>query len=137
MALLNPDRERGLFKVVVLVATLVPIIAGAAGVLTGPEMIKGVATGSPDLDSHFRYLSGLLLGIGFGFAVCVVNLERRAALFRALAFIVVLGGLGRLLGAALNGLPTTPHRFAFVMELLVVPLLIVWLNRIERIGKSG
>ncbi len=98
-------------------------------------MIRGVIASSPDLDSHFRYLSGLLFGIGLCFAVCVVNLERCAGLFRALAFIVILGGLARLLGAALNGLPTAPHRFAFVMELVVVPLLVVWLNRIERSGQ--
>ena len=123
--------ERRIFQGVVLIASFVPIAAGAAGVLTGPRMLYGVANPSPDLESHFRYLSGLLLGIGMAFVTCAADVVRRATLFRALSLIVVLGGLGRLLAAIEHGSPTGANRFAFVMELLVVPLLLVWLGRIE------
>jgi hypothetical protein len=87
---------------------------------------------SADLDSHFRYLSGLLLGIGIAFIVCAANINDRVAVFRSLAVIVILGGLARLLGIFLVRPPSSPHRFALFMELAVVPALLLWLKRIER-----
>jgi hypothetical protein len=62
-------------------------------------MLKGVGAAAPtDLESHFRYLSGLLLGLGLAFAWCVPAIERRTLLFRTLGLVAVLGGLARLLG---------------------------------------
>ena len=135
--ILSPSSERRLFQITVLAATIVPIAAGGRGVLIGPAMIHGALPAPPDLDSHFRYLSGLLLGIGLAFAWAVPSVERRAGLFRALGLIVVLGGLARLLGAIEEGAPGTAHRFALVMELVVVPLLLLWLWRLERLAKHA
>lgn len=127
--------ERRLIQLVVFIAALVPIAAGAAGVWKGPHM-TGVSTPNVDLDSHFRYLSGLLLGIGLTFMFCAARIERQGLLFRALGLIVVVGGLGRLYGASLSGLPGAGHRFGLVMELLVVPALLLWHYRIEhRLGE--
>ncbi|HWJ37196.1 MAG TPA: DUF4345 domain-containing protein [Sphingomicrobium sp.] len=127
--------ERRLFQAIVLFASIVPVAAGAAGVLIGPTMLHGVAVAGPDLESHFRYLSGLLLGIGLCFAACVADLDRRAGLHRALSFIVILGGLGRILNAVERGAPTGANRLAFLMELIVVPSLLLWLGRIEKRAK--
>lgn len=124
--------ERRAFKIIVVAASIVPIAAGAAGVLAGPRMLHGVGTASADLESHFRYLSGLLLGIGLAFVASVIDLDRRGGLYRGLSLIVIIGGLGRLLGAIERGTPTGANRLAFVMELVVVPLLLIWFGRIER-----
>lgn len=123
--------ERRIFQITVLAASIVPIAAGAAGVLAGPRILHGVASASPDLESHFRYLSGLLLGIGLAFVACAADLDRRAGLYRSLSLIVILGGLGRLLGAIERGSPSGANRFAFAMELVVVPLLLIWFARIK------
>ncbi|MBI3513682.1 MAG: DUF4345 family protein, partial [Proteobacteria bacterium] len=53
--------------------SLVPIAAGAAGVIGG---IAGFGGSSPDVDSHVRYLSGLLLGIGLAYAASVPDIAR-------------------------------------------------------------
>lgn len=132
VSVLDAAIERRLFQGVVLIASIVPIGAGALGVLVGPKMLHGVASASPDLESHFRYLSGLLLGIGLAFLACVADLDRRAGVYRVLSLIVMLGGLGRLIAASERGGPTGANRLAFVMELIVVPLLLLWLGRIER-----
>ena len=106
------------------VAALVPLLAGAAGVAGGSAFLGEPA--GPATDSHLRYLSGVLLGIGLLALWCAAALPRRAPVFEALCAVVTLGGLARLAGLALAGAPPWPHLLALGMELGVVPLL--WLR---------
>ena len=100
-------------------------------------MIKQIPVGgSPDLESHFRYLSGVLLGLGVAFAASVPSIERRSELFLGLCGAVVIGGLARLLAVFGAGIPTLAHQLALVMELMVVPLLFAWQRRIARRFRS-
>jgi len=123
--------ERLALQIVVAVGSLVPICAGTAGILLGPAMVD--AGGGPvGADSHFRYLSGLLLGIGLAFATTIPAIERHATRFRLLTAIVVLGGLGRLFSLLLRGVPDRPMLAALVMELVVTPCLALWQARIAR-----
>ncbi|ARR55995.1 hypothetical protein HY78_22360 [Rhizorhabdus wittichii DC-6] len=122
-------RERTLLQGVVAVACLVPILAGIDGVLRGAAMLRpGVVTA--DLDSHFRYLSGIFLMLGMAFVSTIPAIERQGPRFRLLGAMVVMGGLARLLSWAAVGAPSLPHRLGLVMELVVVPLLILWQARI-------
>lgn len=113
---------------------LVPITGGAAGVLLGPELV-GSSEPAPDLDSHFRYLSGVFLGVGLGFLWTVPRIEREGTLFRLLALFVVTGGLARLLSLIQVGPPSGPHLIGLVLELVVVPLLAVWQRRIAALSR--
>jgi hypothetical protein len=124
-------RERMGLQATVAVCSLVPITAGAAGLLLGPRFVGG-PDDTPDLASHFGYLSGLLLALGLGFLAMVPRIERRGLLFRSGAAIVVVGGLARLLAFAQAGPPSVAHRLALVMELGVVPALAVWQARVAR-----
>jgi len=130
---MTPPAERRLLQLVVVLACLVPLLAGGSGVLRGAAFIKGVGPAPPvDLDSHFRYLSGLLLGLGLAFLSCVPAIERRTLLFRTLGLIAVIGGLARLLGLLERGMPSAGHVFGLFMELGTVPLLILWQARVAR-----
>jgi hypothetical protein len=121
--------ERRALQIVVAVASSIPICAGAAGVLLGPAMVD--AAGAPiAADSHYRYLSGLLLAIGIAFATMIPRIETRTARFRLLTAIVVAGGLGRLLSLLLRGAPDAPMLAALVMELVATPALAIWQGRI-------
>lgn len=124
--------ERRLLQGAAALACLVPLAMGLASVVEGPSVLRGVAAVPADLDSHFRYLSGLLLGIGLGFASCIPAIEKRGRRFRLLGAIVVLGGLGRLLSLPTAGLPSEGHLFGLLMELCVVPLLMLWQARVAR-----
>ena len=117
--------ERKVLQAAVAVAALVPVTAGGLGV------VMGTARESAAFDSHFRYLSGLLLGIGLLFWSMVPAIERRTEMFRALTFVVVAGGLARLYAYAQRGDPGL-MRLALVMELLVTPALCVWQTRVAR-----
>ena len=126
-------RERRLLQAAVALGCIVPLATGAVGILHGPEMLRGVGSDVPaDLDSHFRYLSGLLLAAGIGFATCVPGIERKTARFRWLALLVFVGGLGRLHSLASVGLPGGGHMFGLAMELGAVPLLVLWQARVAK-----
>ena len=127
--------ERRLLQIAVGFGSLVPILAGGAGMLWGPEMVGGGA--AADLDSHMRYLSGLLFGIGLGFASCIPRIEEHSARFRLLGAIVLVGGLGRALSLFDVGLPGREHRLALGMELGTVPVLLLWQWRVARRFRRG
>jgi uncharacterized membrane protein YfcA len=121
--------ERRLLQVVVAIASLIPICAGAMGVLLGPAMVQ-VHVAPAAADSHYRYLSGLLLGIGCAFISTVPRIELRGARFRMLTGIVAIGGFSRLLSLLLRGYPDAPMLFGLVMELFVTPALALWQSRV-------
>ena len=105
-----------------------PVAGGAAGVLGGVEAVS-----DPELDSHHRYLSGLLLGIGLAFWSLVPRIERRRSAFTLLTAVVVTGGLARLYGVfAGEGFLADRMPLALVMELVVTPLLWAWQGRVAQ-----
>jgi hypothetical protein len=121
--------ERRALQIAVAVGSLVPI---GAGMIFGPRMIDIGVAGSPDLDSHFRYLSGLLLAVGLAFASTVPAIETHSARFRLLTAVVVAGGIGRLMSLVSIGTPSAAMVAALAMELLVTPALAVWQGRLAR-----
>lgn len=143
-----PRRLLGL-QIAVGLAGLVPVGAGLAGVLQGVGMLGGPLPGGPllggpllggpaalGLDSHFRYLSGLLLGIGLLFWGMIPGIARHTRAFRLLTAVVVVGGLGRLYGVLVVGLPPGGMGAALGMELVVTPLLCLWQGRMAQPSPS-
>lgn len=124
-------REKTLLQVSVAVAAAVPVSAGTAGVLLGVGLVPG-SVHNPALDSHFAYLSGLLLAIGLGFWSAVPQIERRLGRIRMLSALVVLGGLARALTACLADAPGPYMEAALVMELGVTPVLGLWAARVAK-----
>lgn len=124
--------EKRVFQEVVAVGSLAPIGAGAAGILYGPALVGAQGSTLGDLDSHFRYLSGLLLAIGLGYASTVPAIETRGKDFGLLTTLVVLGGVGRPASIASVGPPSPVMAGALVMELLVTPALAAWQWRLAR-----
>ncbi|BCM87396.1 DUF4345 domain-containing protein [Methylobacterium indicum] len=130
------EAERRALQRVVAVAGLVPVLGGLYGVLFGQA---GLGGGTVDIstDSHLRYLSGLLLGIGLLFWSTLPAIESRTSLFRFLTMVVALGGLARLLGLWLTGVPSLTMLAALGMELVVTPLLCLWQIRVaNRTGEQ-
>lgn len=125
--------EQRLLQGVVAIACLVPLSTGGESILRGAAFLNGAPHPPPaDLDSHFRYLSGIFFALGVAFATCVPAIERKGSRFRLLGTMVVAGGLSRALSWALIGPPSAGHRFGLAMELGVVPLLMLWQWRVAR-----
>ncbi|EFH09879.1 DUF4345 domain-containing protein [Pseudoroseomonas cervicalis] len=133
---MTPSLHRRLLRAAVALAALVPVSAGLVGVMLGPAMLPGLeAVGAP-ADSHYRYLSGLLLGIGLAFWWMLPAIERQGKRFRLLGFVVVVGGVGRLIGLGVQGDPGLAGWLALGMELGVTPLLCLWQWHVERVSAA-
>ena len=130
---MKAESEKKLLQAATALACLVPLSMGVTSVLGSAAVLRGVSDSIPiDLDSHFRYLSGLLLGAGLVFLACIPRIERHRAVFLALGAIILVGGLARLLSLVQLGWPGPGHRFGLVMELIVVPLIVLWQGRVAR-----
>ena len=121
-------RERKLLQQTVAIAATIPVATGLYGVLFG-QALTGDAV-SISAESHFRFLSGLLLGIGLCFWSTLPSIEVRTGRFRLLTLLVVIGGLGRLIGLGLTGFPSFFMVGGLVVELFVAPVLCLWQTRV-------
>ena len=128
------ETERRLLQAAVALGCLSPLWFGLRGVIAGPAMLAGVEPGQvpPDLLSHYRYLSGLFVGLGLVLLTCLPAIERQTMRFRCVGAAIVLGGLARALGLALGDAPSVGHLIALGAELGVVPLLMLWQARVAR-----
>ena len=115
--------QKRLLQAIVVILCLVPLSASLAGILLGPRAFFVGFGGDADLDSHFRYLSGIFLGVAIGFLSCVPGIERKGERFLALTGLVMLGGAARAYALAVAGAPSWPHLAGLGLELGVVPLL--------------
>lgn len=130
---MSPEREKRLLQIAVAIACLVPLSMGAASVIVGVAILSGAPEPPPpDLDSHFRYLSGIYLVMGCAFFSCVPRIETRTARFRLLGAMVVAGGLARALSWATVGEPSIGHKIGLAIELGVIPLLLLWHARVAQ-----
>lgn len=118
--------EKRALQTVVAVACLLPLLVGGASVVHGPAIFGHPADLPRDLDSQFRYVSGIFFALGLGFVSCIPSIERKGPRFRLLGALVVVGGLSRAVSLAAFGAPSAGHLLGLAMEVLVVPLLLLW-----------
>jgi hypothetical protein len=122
------ERERRYLQRTVSLLALVPAAAGLFGVIFGPALTGD--TVSVSADSHFRFLSALLLAIGVVFLSTVPGIEEKTGRFRLLTLLVFIGGLGRLLGLLLTGVPSLYMLSGLALELVITPILALWQTRV-------
>ena len=122
------ERERKRLQQAVALAAVLPVAVGLYGALFGQALTGD--TVSISAESHFRFLSGLLLGVGLLFWSTVPGIELHTGRFRLLTLLVVIGGLARLVAFALTGLPSLFMLAGLVVELVVTPALCLWQTRI-------
>jgi hypothetical protein len=133
---MNVTIERRLLQAVVAVACFVPLSVGGQSILQGPGFLGHPPVIPTDLDSHFRYISGIFFAVGIAFASCVPRIETTGPRFRLLGALVVAGGLSRVLSLLAVGMPSKGHLFGFTMELGAVPLLMLWQASFARRWRS-
>ncbi len=129
---MTPTSEKRLLQAAMALTLLVPLSAAIPSVIGGPGFLGRPPVVPVDLDSHFRYLSGLFLGMLLWFASCIPDVETKGQRLRILGAMVVLGGLARLASLLIVGVPSTGHVVGLGIELGVVPLLLAWQARLSK-----
>lgn len=126
--------ERRILQSIVALLAAVPVLAGLGGIFKGPAFLGVSAPWPADLDSHLRFLSGVLLIVGLAWYSCVPTIEAQTARFRLLGVMTVCGGLARLCSLGLAGSPSIGHLYGLLAELVLVPALVLWQARIARMA---
>ena len=114
-------------QIAVALAGLVPLTAGALGILA--PTVLGLY-GDDSALAHAAYLSGLLLGIGLAYWSLIPDIEKRSGPFTLLTAIVFVGGLARLSMALRVGSLIPPIGLPLLLELSITPLLWIWQQRV-------
>lgn len=122
--------HRIVLKAAVSLSALVPISNGILGIVKGPAMLENSIRCSLPLDSHYRYLSGLPLGMGILLMRNLPNIEHNGSDLRRVTTLIFIGGLGRLYGLLTEGYDKGSIILT-VSELCVFPLLCLYQNYVQ------
>lgn len=127
---MTPQLSKRLLQIAIAIGGVVPVAAGAAGMVLGAQML-GESAALP-LDNHLRYLSGILFAIGLCFWSFIPTIERKTTQVRLLTLLVFIGGLARLGGVIWAGTADASMLFALTMELIITPSLCLWQGRVAK-----
>ena len=84
----------------------------------------------PILDSNLRFFGGMGLGIGLALLWIVPSTERQRPCFESRGCALFLGGVGRLVSAAVTGVPSQLLMAFTILEVVGEPVLIYWQNKV-------
>ena len=124
--------ERRLLQIAFALAGLVLIVFGLAGIFFGANFAD--LSGSVEMDSYFRFLKGMLLGIGLIYWSSIPHIERQGERISLVTFILVLGAVPRLMAVIGHGVPTIGIMVGLVGELIAAPLLWLWQRRVAHLA---
>jgi len=129
----SPDGGRRALQIVLGTLSLIPFASGAAGVLVGPRALPGVdGTVPTDVDSAYRYTHALWFTAAPILWRTLPRIEREAATVQTVSAAVFLGGVARLVSWRVSGRPHPVLVGATALELVAVPVLVAWQQRVAR-----
>jgi hypothetical protein len=95
----------------------------------GPSSIPGSVPVNATMDSEDRFYATLFLGFGAAHLWSARDLAVRSNVLLALQAVFFLGGIARLISWAQVGPPIDLFVFLGALELLIPPLLWLWVRR--------
>jgi hypothetical protein len=110
------------FGVICVIISLVHIFFGSASI---PGSVQVNAT----MDSEDRFYASMFTGFGVTLIWTSFNLQARTKVFHALMATFFLGGVARIISVTAVGWPGALFTFLGSLELLVPPLLWLWVRR--------
>jgi Domain of unknown function (DUF4345) len=126
------------FQWTVRVMAMIPLITGLLEVFMGLGSLKTIGAQLPyelvtqaSVDNNWRFLGTVWAGYAALILYAVNDPLRHATLLRILLSILFLSGIARATSALLMGWPVPAFIAAMTFELFVMPLMMLWLLRLE------
>jgi hypothetical protein len=126
-------------QIVLAILGLIPILTGGLDLILGAHSLNVAGSLLPSevlndivLDSQIRFLAAIWFGIGIILYWIIPAIDKQTMLFRLLAGGIFLGGIGRVSSAVMVGTPPIQFIGATVLELLGMPLLILWQSTVSK-----
>ncbi len=88
-------------------------------------------------DSHIRFFGGLYFGIGLFLLLASTNLKKYQMALHLVFALIFLGGLARFTMMRFDIIFGPDIIASLLTELLLMPILFVWLTRIVKSSSSG
>ena len=132
------------FKTTIIIWAMLSIVTGVLDLIVGISAWQNIGMalsteGFSDsiLDSQVRFLGVVWIGYGVLLVISVLDLQRYTKILSGALFIVFVGGLARVVSIFQTGMPDSETGrgfvvFALVIELLLMPLLLLWQQRVMK-----
>ncbi|MCO1593956.1 DUF4345 domain-containing protein [Micromonospora sp. RHAY321] len=128
--------KRGL-QVVLAILASVAVASGLYGMLAGPTALPGSGPVDATVDSEYRFTNAFWLVAGVVVWWAIPRVQQATAVLRVALGAAFLGGLARLLAAAVSGWPHPIFLGALGVELVVVPTVLLWQARVSNAARRG
>lgn len=122
---------RPLFKLTLIILSLIPLFFAVTGLIGGAASNNGGVAVSAGLDNQYRYLSGYYLSLFFGIWYVLGDIDKRGTVLRFLVLAIFIGGLARFYSYVQVGPPPTQAMIGMALE-LGAPVLALWHRFLER-----
>lgn len=120
-----------IFAPVFLLVGLLHLALGAgADVLLGAALSEQTLR-DPVLDSQNRFYGISFTLYGVLFFLCATDLEKYQTVLRCVLWVFFAAGLARILSIYTHGMPSIFILVLLSSELLIPPLLLMWLSKIK------
>ena len=128
--------------IVVRIFCLLPFATGLADLVLGPRVFgplgltfPAAIMSNPALNSQIGFWGAIWFGMTLLLWKCTTDLVKNRDWFYLLCGILFLSGVGRAIAAIRFGLPPAPLTAAMLLELIGIPLVVLWhrflLNRLS------
>jgi hypothetical protein len=136
---MKTSANRRALQVAIALLALVPLGFGIRGVIVGASVLDAAAPAAAvvALDNQLRFLSAIWFAVGVVLLVILPRIEQHAFVIRFVGGAVFLGGVGRLISVLVVGSPVARLWGSMLVELLLVPLLVLWQARVARAHASS
>ena len=115
--------------VFLLVGALHLALGVGADVMLGAKL-PSAALSDAVLDSQNRFYGIAFTLYGVLFLICASDLHKYATVLRAVLWVFFAAGLARLVSIAVHGLPSALVLVLLATELILPPVLLVWLSKL-------